>query len=155
MLYGELEDFKGELSNCKALKAAVAFCLKASSLGDGRHQLENGMYADIKRYSPKPEAERSYEAHVKYVDVQCVFEGSELIQVSPFSPGMKVKEAHPERDLTFYEDPGKANEVPAVLRPGFFLVLFPRDAHKTECRFDADNARKVIVKVPVELMPWR
>ena len=154
MLYGELKDFKGELCNCKALKAAAAFCLRAPSLGDGSHQLENGIYADIKHYSPKPMEERPYEAHVKYVDVQCVLEGSELIQVVPFSSAMKVKEAYPERDLTFYHDPAKDREVFAALRPGFFLVLFPADAHKTECRFDTDNARKVLVKIPVELMLW-
>ena len=155
MLYGELEDFKGELSTCKALKTAVAMCLKAPSLEDGRHQLENGMYADIRRYTLEPEEERSYETHVKYVDVQCALEGSELIKVSPFNPAMTVKEAYPERDLTYYHDWVKDSEVPTVLRPGFFLALFPKDAHKTGCRFDIDTVRKIIVKIPVELMIWR
>lgn len=155
MLFGELQDFKSDLCTSAALKTAVSFLLeKANAAADGRHELTDGIFAEVKRYSPKPAAERPYESHVKYVDVQCILEGEEMIYIRPLD-NMRPKEEYPDRDLTFYHEPPQGPEAPVILRPGLFLVLFPKDGHKTECLTVAPECRKVIVKVPVGLLGWR
>ena len=155
MLYGELEDFKSGLCTSSALKAAVAFLLEKANAGeDGRVDLTDGIFADVKHYNPLPAAQRSYESHVEYVDVQCVLEGEEVVYVRTVD-GLKPKEEYPERDLTFYHEPPEGLEYPVYLRPGLFLVLFPKDAHKTECLLKTPNCRKVVMKVPAGLMAWR
>lgn len=87
------------------------------------------------------------EAHRKYIDIQYLIEGEELIGVAPLASMERVAEAAPERDIWFYE--GETAKLP--LSGGRFAILFPQDAHAPciaagECR----PVRKVVVKVAVE-----
>ena len=156
MIYGAIKDFRGTFSNCEALARALAFLAdKAPGLEDGRHQLGDGIYVDMKHYSPAPAAERRYESHIKYVDVQVVFEGAEIIYYQPLLTGMTVTEDKLEKnDVRFHAEPPAGPEIPLKLRPGLFVLLMPEDAHKTECFAGAANARKAIAKIPVELVKF-
>lgn len=154
MLYAGLELFKGNFSNCAALCAAARFVLDtAPGLPDGRHDIADGMFADVKRYSPAPAGERRYETHVKYVDLQAVLAGSEIVYCHPLGEGMAVTEDRlAGNDVRFHADPAPGAEVALRLRPGLFLLLFPADAHKPECFDGVAACRKVIVKIPVGLL---
>lgn len=153
MLYGDIssvELFKGH----RALYEALTFWRdKAPGLADGRYDLQDGMFAQIKGYEPKPRDERRYETHVKFADIQCVLEGEEMLYVRAV-PGLKVfSDALSERDVAHYEQPDDgAEELPCLLRPGFFVLVCPEDAHKPECLVGAEKARKLILKIPMALL---
>lgn len=104
------------------------------------------VFALFQSYETKPENDRP-EAHRKYIDIQYLIEGEELIGVAPLALMERVAEAAPERDIWFYE--GETAKLP--LGSGRFAILFPQDAHAPciaagECR----PVRKVVVKVAVE-----
>lgn len=154
MIYGELEQFKGNFTNCEALRKAVRFVLEAApGLPDGKHDIADGMFAELKHYSPAPAEEKRYETHIKYIDLQAAFSGSEIVYCRPLEEGMAVVEDRmAENDVRFHAEPAPGPEVGIKLRPGVFLLLFPHDAHKTECYDGVESCRKAIVKIPVELV---
>ena len=60
------------------------------------------VFALFQSYETKPENDRP-EAHRKYIDIQYLIEGEELIGVAPLASMERVAEAAPERDIWFYE----------------------------------------------------
>ncbi len=149
MLYGNTSN--AEWFANKALREAVAFLRdKAPAAADGRYELSDGAYVMIKAFSPQPREQRRYETHVKFADIQCVLEGDETICVRP-PEGLRVEEEHlAERDIAYYHQPGDgAPEQDFVMRPGFFLLLCPEDAHKPECLTTVAQGRKAVVKIPM------
>ncbi len=104
------------------------------------------VFALFQRYETKPENDRP-EAHRKYIDIQYLIEGEELIGVAPLAAMEREAEAAPERDIWFYE--GETAKLP--LGGGRFAVFFPQDAHAPciaagECR----PVRKLVLKVAAE-----
>lgn len=157
MIFGELDALE-QFRERKALYEALKFLKNdASALPDGRHDIVDGMFADIKRYNPAPKSGRLFESHVRYADVQCVLEGEEVIFVRPRLELRTREDLLEERDLVYYHEPADGQEsaeveIPFLMRPGYFLLLPPADVHKTECLTTAASGRKVILKLPVELL---
>jgi biofilm protein TabA len=121
---------------------------------DGRHELEGAeLYASLSTYETAEPAEKSYEAHRRYIDIQAVLAGRELLFWAPLA-GLATRRAYSAaEDVAFFEDPAGGG-AGLLLEPGVFTVLFPQDAHKPGCR-DAGSAgnagqvRKLVLKVRV------
>jgi biofilm protein TabA len=101
---------------------------------DGRLELEGEeLYAVFSSYQPGEPAEKPFEAHRRYVDIQAVLSGSELLYWAPLK-GLAARRAYsPAEDAAFYEDP-PGGGTGLLLAPGAFVILFPQDAHKPGCR---------------------
>ena len=113
----------------------------------GRHELDGDkVFALVQQYQTKPLAEGKWEAHRKYIDVQYVAAGVEKIGWAPVSR-LKVTELYDEtKDVAFYTGKGDFVTVPA----GWFVILFPEDAHMPSIAVDAPSpVTKVVVKVKV------
>ena len=150
MIYGYIQSME-QCQVSKSLGYALEFlCNQAANLPDGRHDLADGMYVEIKKYSPARAKERYFESHMQYVDVQCVLEGEEEIIVRPRT-GLSIKEnLLKEKDIVFYNYPDETNRQHSfIMRPNIFLLLLPEDAHKTECLTTVSAGRKVIFKIPL------
>ncbi|MBQ3399693.1 MAG: YhcH/YjgK/YiaL family protein, partial [Synergistaceae bacterium] len=60
--------------------------------------------------------------------------------------GLKVTEAHPERDTYFYDEPETSGCV--LLNQGDFIIVIPEEAHMPKCAVkDPERVRKVVIKV--------
>lgn len=150
MLYGCIDSVDRYLQLAPLEYALRFISERAGILPDGRHDLPDGMYAEIKRYNPAPRAMRQYEAHVRYADVQCVLEGEEEILARPLAGLTMTENLLAEKDIAFFRDPEDVDgQYAFVMRPGVFLLLYPEDAHKTECLTTSPAGRKVIFKIPV------
>lgn len=127
----------------------IAFIEKALAEGvaDGRHDLDgDACYAVVQRYETAPSAGKRPETHRRYADIQAVIEGEEIIEWLP-AAGLVIDTPYVEdNDIAFYRDvPGAT---PLVMRPGFFAVFYPGDAHKPGCVSASPAAvRKIVVKV--------
>ena len=149
MIYDTIEHarlYRGISQNlAKALDFLTGTDFK--SMPDERVEIDGDrVFAFFQRYDTLPVNDRP-EAHRKYIDIQYLIEGEELIGVAPLASMERVAEAAPERDIWFYE--GETAKLP--LGGGRFAILFPQDAHAPciaagECR----PVRKVVVKVAVE-----
>lgn len=152
MLYADLNKFRRTFPENEVMREALDFIVnEAAGLDDGRYDLPGGLYAVIMHYAPTKPVNRRYETHVKYHDVQAVLEGDEFLLYHPLIGDMGVTEDRLEKDdIRFHSDPPLGMEVALRLRPGYFVVLTPEDAHKTECLGGSAHVRKCVVKVPVD-----
>lgn len=124
--------------------------VRAIGLGDTvKTDLAGGAYVIEQAYESRLRADGFFESHRKFIDIQVVFEGEELMEVADIAR-MTVRQPYNEkRDLIIYEDSTDA----ALLRvhPGQAAVFFPVDVHMPTLRVRAVPVvvRKCVVKVPV------
>jgi biofilm protein TabA len=117
-------------------------------------QKQDGKYAvdgeknhyTIQRYTTKPLSEGKLEAHRKYIDIQFLLEGQELLGYAPLK-GLTIAEKYnPQKDIAFFNTPKEITKV--KLEPGLFCILFPDDAH-LPCRqlTGPEDVKKVVIKI--------
>ena len=113
----------------------------------GRHAVEGDeIFAMVQEYHTRRPDETFWETHRKYVDVQCVQLGEEVIAWSPIQKMKLKKEYDPEKEIIVWEGSGQRIVVPA----GNFMILMPHDAHMGGLLIDQPRAvRKIVVKVAV------
>ena len=113
----------------------------------GRYELQgDDIFYMVQRYETDPDKTIA-EAHKKYIDIQFMVDGEEIIGVAPICCEKTETEAKPENDVWFYE----CKTEPLTLIKNSFMVLYPNDLH---CPGVATNnksmtCRKVVVKVKV------
>lgn len=113
----------------------------------GRYELDgDNIFYMVQSYDTDPSKTVS-EAHRKYIDIQFMVEGEEIIGVADISSEKELIEAKEENDVWFYN----CKTEPLTLSAGKYMVLYPNDLH---CPGVATNGkaltcRKVVVKVKV------
>ena len=112
----------------------------------GRYELQgDDIFYMVQSYETDPDKTIS-EAHKKYIDIQFMVDGEEIIGVAPISCEKTETEAKPENDVWFYD----CKTEPLTLFKNSFMVLYPNDLH---CPGVAANGaitcHKVVVKVKV------
>lgn len=106
----------------------------------------DNVYAPVSEYLTKNEEDARYEAHRKYIDIQYVISGKELIGIARMSRKKDVLEPYDAaKDIEFVTVTGGENR-PAM--PDRFFIFFPEDPHRPGLK-DVENSpvRKIVVKV--------
>ncbi len=133
-------------------QAAVDFLKNNNlmTLADGRHEItSDGVYANVQEYESKLES--VYEAHRKYIDIQCVVSGQEYIYVENIDcVSDPVSDYSEKKDIQFFRTASKPKEV--LADKDNFVILFPYQAHMPCMAIDGKpvHIRKVVVKIPVK-----
>lgn len=149
MIYDTIEHagvYRGISKNlAKALDFLTGTDLK--SMPDERVEIDGERaFAFFQRYDTLPANDRP-EAHRRYIDIQYLIEGEELIGIAPLSAMKREVEARPERDIWFYE----GETVNISIGGGRLAIFFPQDAHAPGIAAgESRPVRKVVVKVAVE-----
>jgi len=115
-----------------------------SELSDGKYEIENDkLFAMVQEYNTKDETEAKPEAHRKYIDIQYIHSGVELIGIAILNDQIQISN-EPEKDLAFYE-----SETSFIkLEAGMFAVFFPEDLHMPGIKLkQSAKVKKVVVKV--------
>jgi len=104
------------------------------------------LYYSVQHYNTKPHAERRFESHQVYADIQVVFSGREIMGLTGLT-GLSVQAPYDrEKDIMFFSTPGDYTEL--KMGPGEFIVLFPGEAHMPQCQWDGPaQVVKVVFKV--------
>jgi YhcH/YjgK/YiaL family protein len=115
----------------------------------GKQELEGEhLFVSVAEYIAKEKPETRYESHKKYIDIQYIIKGEELMGLTTLD---KVEVAEPyneENDITFYEYEGGDYR---KATPGNFLIFFPDDAHRPSITTgDTTLVKKIVVKVLIE-----
>jgi len=115
-----------------------------------RIELPGGAFALEQVYLTKPRAEGFFESHRKYIDVQVVVEGVELMELADISRLTVSKPYDAEKDYLAYADYADASVLRLVEGDG--AVFFPADGHMPGLRpgVAANLVRKTVIKVPCE-----
>ena len=118
-----------------------------SKIDLGRYELDgDNIFYMVQSYDTDP-GKTINGAHKKYIDIQYMVEGEEIIGVADISCDKELTEAKEENDVWFYN----CKTEPLTLSAGKYMVLYPNDLH---CPGVATNGtaltcRKVVVKVKV------
>lgn len=118
---------------------------------NGKYPLEDGAYAVVSEYESKPVDAAKFEAHKRFIDVQLILAGREIIGVMPTEKmrlGTCIAEYNPEKDVENYRECGEYEA--HVLEAGDFLILYPEDGHMPGVQADGPCAmKKIVLKIPV------
>ena len=110
----------------------------------GKFPLDNGNYYMVQKYDTEPKTVS--EVHEKYIDIQLILSGEEVIGVADIDCDKQLVDAHPEKDVWHYT----CHTEPLTLKPGSFMVLYPNDIHMPGATLGAPVAcHKVVVKVKI------
>ena len=122
---------------------------------DGKYPVDGEkIYYTLQRYTTKPMfspqvslgGSSNLEAHRKYIDIQFLLEGVEILGYAPLKGLTTAEGYNPQKDIAFFNTPKEITKV--ILEPGLFCILFPDDAH-LPCYQLAGPAdvRKVVIKI--------
>ena len=146
MIYDKLDHLEIYTSISERLAKGLRLLIETdfSVLEPGRYEVDgNDLYFMVQSYQSK-EKNDTPEAHKKYIDIQYLLEGEELIGVGALSDMTEEVTANPDSDFCLYHGPLSY----VKLGNGYFTVLFPQDAHAPGIAVDIPAAvRKVVVKV--------
>lgn len=120
-----------------------------ASMPAGRYEdSQTGWVVQVLDLHTAPHHENYPEAHRRFIDVQYLVSGNELMGVATAKAELAIHQPYDdERDIIFYQD--APHETLVLMQPGHFAVFFPQDIHRPNCALDAPEAiRKVVVKIP-------
>jgi YhcH/YjgK/YiaL family protein len=135
-----IDNYQGLGRVYEALKFLVETDFSTTELG--KYELTDDIYYMVQEYDTKPK--NVSEVHEKYIDIQLVLSGEEVIGVAPIECEKELVDAKPEKDVWHYT----CDTQPMTLRAGEFMVLYPSDIHMPGATLgDPAAVHKVVVKV--------
>jgi len=157
MIFSSIKNWKAEEALYpEAFKKAFYFLETSdiATLDAGEYPIEGKeIYAIVMDKQTDDVVNRSPEAHLKYIDIQFMFKGTERIGFLRKHGNLVVKEdAIASKDLVLFENE-VGEEAFVVMQPGDFAIFFPDDIHRPLClNHEKMTVRKVVVKVAVTLL---
>jgi YhcH/YjgK/YiaL family protein len=109
----------------------------------------NNLFATLSEYVSKDEADAKFEAHRKYIDIQYVISGKEVINVAPLTTAKEVVTPYDAaKDIEFLTFNKVVNYKAG---PSNFFIFFPGDAHRPGLKDGVNSpVRKIVIKVKVD-----
>jgi len=120
-------------------------------LPDGRVLIDDmNVYAEVQSYDTVEGGTVTFEGHRKYIDIQYVASGEEIIVWADLKDVTETKSYDEEHDYWLGTvDPAKSTEV--RLSAGQLAVLYPVDAHAPRrASGSSTHVKKFVIKVAVE-----
>lgn len=111
----------------------------------GKYEIDGeNIFALISEYKTKPEAEGKLEAHRKYIDVQYVISGEELMGYAPLGTQQILEPYKEENDIVFFTGDKSFTKV----SEGMFAIFFPEDVHMPGIMTkESSPVKKLVIKV--------
>lgn len=155
MIIGDLTraDFKRDLPKVIADVCDHLMTLDLENLELGRHDITDQIYMNVMSFDTASAESKQAELHHKYIDVQVLISGQENIEYSVTYPTLSLYTDYNEAD-DYRLTPEIENKSTLSLRPKMFVVFLPYEPHKPGCNVSNQsvNLKKLVVKVPVELL---
>lgn len=107
----------------------------------------DNIFINLSQYTNKNVKDCLFESHKKYIDIQFVIWGSEIIDVCDTAALKATDDRLETDDIAFYENTDTFST--AYLTEGFFTVLFPGEAHRPCVAPDGKGVkvRKAVAKI--------
>lgn len=148
MVLDKLENNQYYLAMHDGFRQAFAFIEACTAgLSAGRYEIAGDMvYAMVQQYLTLPAEQCSWEAHRKYINIQYLLSGQEIMEWADIGSVKDIVYDEKKDKLTCTSMVGS----PLILREGSFAVFFPPDFHKPMCKSGAPmEVKKIVVKVAV------
>ena len=119
--------------------------LAAKNPEDGKYVIDgDNIFASVMTYTTAPAGEKKFELHRKYIDIQYIVKGNEIIG------GAKENALTPTEgegtDIEFFKIPSKYDEI--RLAEGDLAIILPPEPHAPGIADGQPTAvKKIVVKV--------
>ncbi len=121
-----------------------------SDIENGTYLLNSKVKAIVSEYETTKVNECGYEAHKRFIDIQCVLKGEERVACLPIERLKETKPYSEEIDAAFYIADVNIQPLYLSLQPGYFAIFFPQDGHMPQLCVDEPRlVKKVVVKVEI------
>jgi YhcH/YjgK/YiaL family protein len=152
MVVTDLDHSDHQTAGDPGLQRAFAFLRSPGihQLPDGRVDIDGDrVFALVQRYETIMTEAPKFEFHRKYIDVQFIVSGEEVIGWAP-AARMSITDAYDaDKDICF-GTVAKGSWTPVYLQAGQLTVLWPEDAHAPKLASIASSpVMKIVVKVAV------
>lgn len=133
-------------------KAAFEFIQKAveNNLEKGKYEIDGEeIYAVVQQYETKLQENAVFEGHKKYIDVQYVVEGLEMLGLQKISKAVVKNEYDEGKDAALYERSADASY--CVATKGDFCIFYPHDLHSPGVAYNnlPTPVKKIVVKIRI------
>lgn len=121
-----------------------------SNIEKGKYEIEGtDIFAIVNEYDTIDTAGEQMEAHKKYIDVQYIVSGEELIGHDFLRDQSPCKEYDETADFMLF---GETPVFFSKLEAGMFAIFFPTDLHMPNIKVkDPVPVKKVVIKISVTL----
>jgi len=156
MIFGDIKNFDNEKrAYSPAIVKAIEFLKNTDleKLAEGKYEIDGDkMYANVMERETKLKSDARAEIHKKYIDVQYLVSGAEIIGFARLSDdNVIVEDLLDKKDIAYYTTVKNENEL--LLSPGQFGIFFPDDIHRPTCAVGSPAMiKKVVVKIHVDLL---
>jgi len=117
-----------------------------ASLSPGRHEIDGAnLFAMVQQYTTKPREQAAWEAHRRYIDLQVVLSGYELVGYANIN---RLDQGIYDETKDYLPLHGAGDFL--TLYPGNFALLLPQDAHAPGLAGASPTlVNKIVVKISV------
>jgi YhcH/YjgK/YiaL family protein len=152
MIVSDLDHLEHQIASTPGLQKALAFLRSGDMLRlpDGRVEIAGDrVFALVQRYETMITDAPKFECHRKYIDVQFIVSGEEIIGWAPLEL-MTITEAYDAGKDVCFGTVATGKWTRAYLQAGQLAVLWPEDGHAPKLSGSASSpVRKIVVKVAV------
>ena len=152
MIVTDLNHIEQQVAITSALKKAIDFLrrLDVDGLTDGKVEIDGeDVFAIVQKYETVMSDVPKLECHKKYIDVQYIVSGEEIIGWAPSGQMTTTETYDAYKDICFGTVP-KGQITPVYLQAGQLAVLFPEDGHAPRLAATAPSCvLKIVIKVQV------
>lgn len=119
------------------------------SLETGKYALSgDSLFVIVDEYITQDVEERNYEAHRKYIDLQYIIRGKELIGVAGLDEVSLIEPYDAEKDIAFYE---KSEGKYRLADNSVFFIFFPDNVHQPCVKLDQSQpVKKIVFKIRIQ-----
>lgn len=145
MVVDYIENIKEYICIHDDFKKGIEFVLTLFDKPEGKYECEN-FFAMVQTGETKDNKECKFEAHKKYIDVQFMLKGNEILEWNDIKKLKTVTNYSEEDDVTLYEGEGPQ----IAIQNNMFYILYPWDAHKP-CthKIESTEYKKIVLKLSI------
>ncbi|MBE7719254.1 MAG: DUF386 domain-containing protein [Lacrimispora celerecrescens] len=157
MIYGHIGSAETEKAYTEKIRKAISILRETdvTEMHHGKYPLDGeNLILQINEVTTGPAEEKRPEVHRKYIDVQYMVRGHELIGFYPdCGDGEVLEDLLEENDVLFYKERDDVNELMLPMTEGCYAIFFPEDVHRPCCQMGAPEAiKKIVLKVKVDTL---
>ena len=131
--------------------AILQFITRAQreQLPPGRYDLDGEqMFAMVQEYDTKSPQDCLYESHKKYMDIQYMAQGSEMMYVAGIENLSVTEDRTPKEDAILYAP--APHEAALLVKEQHFALFLPQDGHMPCCQCEQSRkVRKLVFKIRI------
>jgi YhcH/YjgK/YiaL family protein len=110
---------------------------------------DDKLFATFSEYMSKNESTTQFEAHRRYIDIQYVISGKEIINIAPLKSVNNVLVPYDTTKDIEFVTVSKSRDL--IATPVNFFIFFPDDAHRPGLKDGVNSpVRKVVIKLKVD-----